>query len=155
MFPRRKQTDLIVRQVADETLIYDEGSSRAHCLNRVAGLVWEMCDGATAPEQISMALEEAGFSGDLELVTMSLRKLHEARLLDSYSDDDPAHAISRRALAKRLGLAAAIALPLVSTIVAPTALAAVSCVPRSQLCAQGNTPCCPGLVCGDKSHRCN
>ena len=30
----------------DECLLYDEENGRTHIVNAVAGLVWEMCDGA-------------------------------------------------------------------------------------------------------------
>ena len=152
MFPLRRRGDLIVRVVSDETLVYDERNDRAHCLNRAAALVWEHCDGRTAVEEIAAVLHrELGISSDADVVRLALRKLDKARLLEPVSEPDPAtRSVSRRELAKRLGLAAgmAVGLPLVLSIVAPTPLMAASCFKKGQRCDQGENPvCCPGSTC--------
>ena len=45
--PAARTSGLVVRELAEETLVYDEERHRAHCLNRTAALVWRHCDGKT------------------------------------------------------------------------------------------------------------
>src|SRR5215208_278306 len=45
--PVARKTRLVVRELAEEVLVYDEEGHRAHCLNRTAALVWKSCDGKT------------------------------------------------------------------------------------------------------------
>jgi hypothetical protein len=156
MLPGRRRIDLIVQRVSDETLLYDERNDRAHCLNRAATLVWEHCDELTTDEEIAVVLnQELGIPQDVEVVRQALRTLEKANLLEPVSEPRAkARNISRRELARRLGLAAgmAIALPLVSSIVAPTPLMAASCSPRGGICGEGQgqgTPCCAGSRCSN------
>jgi hypothetical protein len=146
MPPLRRRDELIVRQVADETLVYDERNHRAHCLNRAAAMVWAECNGHASPEEIAGSL-----ASDVDVVLLAIQKLERAQLLEPRADRQEASGLSRRELARRLGLAAgvAVALPIVSSIVAPTPLMAASCVPRGGACDSGNGPnhCCPGHFC--------
>jgi hypothetical protein len=146
MLPLRRRDELIIQQVSDETLVYDERNARAHCLNRAAAEVWERCDGRSSVEQIAASL-----SSDRDVVRLAIRKLEKAHLLDSSADEQGN--ISRRDLARRLGLVAA-ALPLVISIVSPTPALAASCVPRGGVCGEGNdqqsqVPCCGGRQCNN------
>ncbi len=43
--PVARHKNLIVKELPDETLIYDLDSDKAHCLNQTAALVWKNCDG--------------------------------------------------------------------------------------------------------------
>lgn len=158
MLPGRRRSDLIVQRVSDETLVYDERTGRAHCLNRAAALVWEHTGELTTVEEIAAVLNrELGIAPDVDVVRLALRKLEKAGLLDPVSEPEPsARSVSRRELARRLGLAAgmAIGLPLVSSIVAPTPLMAASCIPQGKRCGdtQGGgagPPCCGGRQCNN------
>ena len=40
MLPVRRAEGLIVQEVAEETVVYDQKGHRAHCLNKTAALVW-------------------------------------------------------------------------------------------------------------------
>jgi hypothetical protein len=153
MFPLRRQADLIIEQVADETLVYDKRNDRAHCLNRAAALVWQHCDGRTTVAQIAAVLDrELAIDPGSDGVRLALRQLDRSRLMDSMPDDHgQTKAVSRRELARRIGLAAglAVALPLVSSIIAPTPLMAASCITAGSPCGGNNqnVSCCAGLQC--------
>jgi hypothetical protein len=54
--------------------------------------------------------------------------------------------VSRRQMIRNLGLAAAVAVPLVTSIVAPTAAQAATCVPSGQPCST-SILCCSVLGC--------
>src|SRR5262249_52266190 len=43
--PAARERGLIVQELADELLVYDEGRHRAHCLNLTAALVWRRMEG--------------------------------------------------------------------------------------------------------------
>jgi hypothetical protein len=54
--------------------------------------------------------------------------------------------MNRRQMVQALGLAAAVALPVVASIVAPTPAQAATCVGSGGSCAGGQI-CCAGLSC--------
>ena len=47
--PAAREARLLVRELAEEVLVYDEEGHRAHCLNRTAALVWKSCGPALMP----------------------------------------------------------------------------------------------------------
>jgi hypothetical protein len=140
--PRAKRAKLVVRELADETLVYDVEGHRAHCLNRTAALVWGLCDGE---HTVSRIAERAGdrLSARVpeEVVRLALEQLDDRGLLVP-GDARPApssNLVSRRAMVRRLGLAAAVALPLVTSVISPTPVMAQS--PCNE------TSCPPGTTC--------
>lgn len=130
--PSARAEGVVVRELPDEVLVYDLDTHRAVCLNSTAAQVWRLCDGRRTTADIRKALEKSsGGPVPVELVWLALEQLGRDRLLDA-RPPRPAElaGLSRRELIKRVGLAAAVALPLVSSIVAPTAVeAAASCLP--------------------------
>lgn len=150
--PLARAKELIVRELADEVLVYDLARHRAHCLNRTAALVWRQCDGSSTPAQIAERLQpELGDAANEECVWLALRLLRRAGLLRSpAAGGDGRATCSRRELARRLGLAGtlAAALPVVFSIVAPTPAMAASCTGAGGSCAgPTDPPCCAGLTC--------
>jgi hypothetical protein len=144
--PERK--DMIMRQLKDELVLYDPDTKRAFCLNRVASEVWALCDGKTTVEEIIdhfQKIDEPEM--DRKVIYLSLRKLQRCGLLTNSSQAiEPLTFRSRRALIKKLGIAAAMALPVVTSIIVPTPAEAASPCRRSfQPCPQGNTQCCSGV----------
>ena len=152
--PRRRKKGLAVQNLANEVLVYDLERHRAHCLNEAAALVWRQCDGETSVSEMTRMLKEKlDVPADPELVRYALDRLAKAHLLES----SPAPAkYSRRdfiARLKKLGLAASVALPVVSSIVSPTPAHAMSCVPAGNCGVAGDcTPCHQGnpAQCGTK-----
>lgn len=140
--PRAKRSKLVVRELADETLVYDVEGHRAHCLNRTAALVWGLCDGRNTVPRIAEELgERLSARVPDEVVRLALEQLADRELL-APCDARPltaASPVSRRALMRRLGLAAAVALPLVTSIISPTPVMAQS------PCTE--TSCPPGTTC--------
>jgi hypothetical protein len=125
--PRARTDGLIVHELADEVLIYDLDRNETHCLNGAAAHVWQHCDGETTVATIASSLPHLGDSVVAEdAVRHALDQLSEARLLDEGSLAFLPSGITRRDLIKRAGVTAAIALPLVSSMVAPTAAEAAS-----------------------------
>ena len=145
--PAAREARLLVRELAEEVLVYDEEGHRAHCLNRTAALVWKSCDGRTSVARIAERVG-AQMSAHVseEVVWLALEQLAEFDLLSTGAARAAAATslISRRKMLRRLGVAAAVSLPLITSVVSPTAAEAQS------PCDEQNCPppmCCSGGVC--------
>jgi hypothetical protein len=124
MKPIAREKGLVVQDLADETLVYDLERHKAHCLNRTAAAVWRLCDGKRDEAALARLLEkDLGTAADTDVVRLALRDLGRARLLQEPVAADTR--LSRRRLIQRLGQA--VALPLVVSIVSPTAAQAATC----------------------------
>jgi hypothetical protein len=62
--------------------------------------------------------------------------------------------LSRREMARRLGIATAIALPFIASINAPAAIQAASCGGGGAPCGGANPPCCANFICNNFSNMC-
>ena len=147
MKPETRRSGLLVRELPDEVLVYDLEQHRAHCLNRTAALVFKNADGTRTRAELVRAL---GPGASEEIVALALEELQAAGLLLPLPPEpQAAEGRSRREGARRVGLAAAILLPAVITMVAPTpAEASASCTnncqgkPVGTLCSSfGANPC--------------
>lgn len=126
--PEARKEGLLVHELSGEVLVYDLDRHKAHCLNKTAALVWERCDGKTSVPQLVQQLETALKTPvDEEVVWLAVDQLGKSRLLqEKIAPETGRVRLSRRELIKRAGLGAAIALPLVTSIIAPTAAQAGS-----------------------------
>ncbi len=121
IIPKARKEGLIVRVLDEETLIYDLERDRAHCLSRPAALVWQHCDGKTSATELMTLLEDKFPASEKEdLVLSALHQLSQARLLQGkLKNPEETSRLSRREVMRKLGRAAAISLPLVTSITAP------------------------------------
>lgn len=157
--PTTRRDGLIVRELEDETLVYDLQRDEVHCLNRTAALVWKHCDGRLTVAEITKRVEdELQVTLDEQVVWLALAQLRGKRLLaERIPRARSAPRISRREMAHRLAQAMVIALPLITTIVAPTpsyagSLNCSTCGigPTAECCMTGcpcqvPAPCCSGI----------
>lgn len=146
--PRSRVEQLTVQELADETLVYDLDRHKAHCLNKAAAVVWSKCDGTTRVRDVARMLhEESGLPADESIVWLALGQLQSARLLDGpVARPIELKDAGRRAAIKRIGLAggAAALLPLITSIVSPTAVSASTCRPTGAACTT-SAQCCSGV----------
>ncbi|MFN0124890.1 MAG: PqqD family protein [Blastocatellia bacterium] len=147
--PRARRQGLVVREIADEILVYDLERHEACCLNRTAALVWNACDGRKSIGDLGRLLAaETGTPAPEEIVWLALRQLEQKHLLaETITGHGHGSGVSRRALLRRAGLAATIALPVIASMVAPTAAQAASCLEDGAMCTD-SAECCVGLECG-------
>ena len=153
--PLARKKSLVIKELPDETLVYDRERDKAHCLNSTAALVWKNCDGKRTITQLRELLEaDADSPVPVEMVWLALDQLENFQLLD----DAPLKqfhlaGMSRRSLVKRIGFAV-LALPLIISISAPPAQAQVSglppgaCCQNPMACQSGSctqNPSCVGL----------
>jgi hypothetical protein len=139
---------LIVRELPDELLIYDLDREKAHCLNRAAALVWQNCDGRASVAELARRLaRETSAPVDEQLVWFALKQLDRDHLLvDGVALPAQVSGVTRRQMIRALGISAAVALPLVTTILAPTPAQASTCGGTGAPCT-GSEQCCPGSLC--------
>ncbi len=142
--PVARKSKLVVRELADEVLVYDTEAHRAHCLNRTAALVWKNCDGKTPVSGIAeRAGEELSSNLPEDVVWLALDQLAEFDLLSHDAlRPAPSDRISRRKMLRRLGVAAAISLPLITSVISPTPAHA-----QSSVSCNGDTDCPSGQTC--------
>lgn len=121
-YPKARRDDLLIEKVGDETILYDGERQLAHSLNHSASIVWQNSDGKhSIPQLAQLVSAELGIEPNDSMVEYALDKLAEAKLLD-------AAPVSRRDLVRRMTFAgaAALALPVVLSVVAPTEAMAAS-----------------------------
>jgi Coenzyme PQQ synthesis protein D (PqqD) len=140
--PLARKDQLVIQELPGELLVYDLERHKAHCLNKTAATVWKHCDGTLAIADMARLLEsELKTPVEMEVVWLALQQLDKFHLLqEQVSIPDARSGLSRRELVRRIGVAA-ILLPAIISITAPTALAQGSCRPLGAACAV-NTDCC-------------
>lgn len=164
MHPKARTDSLIVQDMDGETLVYDRKTGKAHCLNSTAAIVWRHCDGKMTVRQIARLLaSETKVPADETMVWLALDGLEKSKLLEG-PVPRPAEVamISRRELARRISVLGgiAIALPVVTSIFAPTAQAAGSCLQKngncapSGICTSPTNNCCSPLICQGSPCKC-
>ncbi len=117
--PFRRTRDVSVQLLGDEVLVYDELRHKAFCLNAVSGWTWRLSDGRRTAAQIADAVSsELKHGVSEEIVLYALGELQRDGLLDF---GPIAPVASRRDLVKKLGFGAALMMPVVTAVFAPTA----------------------------------
>lgn len=141
-YPKARNSQLITKEVAGELIVYDRESDRVHCLNSTAAFVWSHCDGRTSVASMARLLEgEIKAPVEDAIVLYALEQLNKSRLLDdSYALFASKQGLSRRAVV-RMGVAAAVTIPFISSITTPTAAQTASCSPAGTPCTS-DASCC-------------
>jgi len=147
----KARVDCLTRVFGDEILVYDQQRNVGHCLNATAAAAWKLCDGKKSTSELAKILT-GQLSAPVEepVVLLALAELSQARLL--VEAERPARRTSRREAIRAIGIASAIALPLVTSLVAPTPARAASCLANGSPCVS-NAQCCGGR-CSPTSGRC-
>jgi Coenzyme PQQ synthesis protein D (PqqD) len=154
--PVARKDELVIRELEEETLVYDYRTFKAFCLNQTASLIWKSCNGKNEPAAIARLLEkEFQMPVPEDLVWLALKQFTKDNLLvEEPALSKLANGVSRREVMRRIGLGTAIALPVVFSLVAPTpAMAFSGCVCSSpgdcitQTTCPSMTNCNPAHVC--------
>src|SRR5689334_8744169 len=126
--PLAVRDNLVIRELDDETLVYDTERDEAHCLNQTAALVWELCDGNTTPTQAARSLQgKLGTDIDSDLVWLAVKQLQKFHLVERATKPP---SVSRRDLVLKYAPAALVLLPVIYSISAPTPAQSASCLPN-------------------------
>lgn len=142
--PVARRERLIVQELPGEVLVYDLERHKAHCLNGTAAAVWQRCDGRRSVAEIGQLL--AGGPKAEELVQATVEELGRRNLLAGRMPKrlEVKSGVSRREWMKRAAMAAGVAAPVITTMVAPTAVQAGTCLPSGSGCTTG-AQCCSGV----------
>jgi hypothetical protein len=159
--PKARKENLVVQELNGEVLLYDLEKNKAFCLNETSSLVWQLCDGNTSVSEISESISRKLDSpANEDLVWLALDQLKKEKLIANGDEVVSDFAgMSRREVIKKVGLGTMIALPLISSLIAPTAISAqstacsgmcgmtIACTTSVAMCAcsnnsSGNTGTC-------------
>lgn len=147
--PTARRTDLVERELDGELLIYDMLTAKAHCLNQTSALVYRLCDGNRSVSDIKESISrELKSPVPEDVIWLALDQLRRENLLaDSNKIAGGLKGLTRREVIKKIGLASVIALPLITSIVAPQAATAASCIPTGGACSLANPGACCSSTC--------
>ena len=153
--PICRKTDIVIQEYGTEILIYDLLIHKAFSLNETSALIWHSCDGSRTVSEISGELSHQTKSPVSEdLVWLAVEQLKRENLIENEADMPMSfEGLSRREVIRRVGLASLTALPVISTLVAPTAVHAQSVCVGSSGRALG-CPCTAITQCQPPSARC-
>jgi hypothetical protein len=150
--PRARIDGLVIRELDDETLVYDTVRDKAHCLNRTAALVWDQCDGKTTSREAATVLRsEFSVAVDEDIVWLAVKQLEQFHLIERGGKSP---LVSRRKLMLKYA-PAALALPVIMSISAPTPAQSATCAPNGAPCGGQLPPCCSGLSCFGEPATCH
>ena len=125
--PKSRQDGLLIDHVRDETIVYDQERQEAHSLNRAASIVWSNSDGTRSVHDLAALLgTELGIETSDSVVEYAIDELTRVNLLEN--GPEGGEPVSRRDAVRRMSLAgaAAIALPVILSVAAPTPAMAAS-----------------------------
>jgi hypothetical protein len=144
--PVARKRGLVIQELPDEVLVYDLDRDRAHCLNPTAAFVWQRCNGKNTTAQIARTLgQQFDCAVDEKIVWLALDQLGKNHLLDRQPAPPPSlMGMNRRAMVRALGIAAIVAIPVVTSIVAPTPAQAATCSAAGAACTI-SAECCSGI----------
>jgi hypothetical protein len=154
--PKGRENDIVVQQLKDEVLIYDLTTNKAFCLNETSAAIWNLCDGNSSVSDITKQVSKQLKSPVTEdFVWLALDGLKKENLIENETQFSTLfEGLSRREAIRKVGLGSMIALPMISSLIAPTAAHAQSA--GAALAANGatctanadcNSTCCASNTC--------
>lgn len=160
--PPVRTHELITQHLDDEILIYDRIHHTTLCLNPTAALVFQYLDGTRTAADIAEQLrDETNTPITADVVMLAVNEFNRFHLLQAIDDKpsrqpamkvrrttETAPTLTRRQVIARLGIGAtAVTLPVIVSIVAPTAAQAATCRTSGTACTT-SSQCCSGLCMG-------
>lgn len=145
--PQSRKDNIVVQKLDGEVLIYDLKVNKAFCLNETLALVWQSCDGNKSVPEISRQVSKTiGESMSDDLIWLAISELKKENLLANGEDiTNKFEGLSRREVIRKIGFASMVALPVISSLLAPTAIQAAS---GRVTCANGLSPSPTALAPG-------
>jgi hypothetical protein len=150
--PVARTEGMLIEELDGDMIVYDSERNQAHALNRLAAQIWKQCDGErTASDLARLFAAET----PADAVTNCLSQLERLHLLNAGSlASEDSRRLSRRQLLREASIAGAavVLLPMVTSIVAPSAEASSSCAGSNVDCR--TKFCCPPLECSPETGKC-
>lgn len=148
--PKSRKDELVVQELDGEVLIYDLRTNKAFCLNPTSALVWQFCDGNKSVAEIRNLIgEKLNTTVNEDLVWLALNQLKKEKLIENGSAlETRFEGMSRREVIRKVGMASAIALPMIVSVVAPLAVHANSaCITGGSCLCTANSGGMQGQIC--------
>lgn len=122
------RNNILVQELEKELLLYDLSRDKVFCLNETSSLIWNLCDGENSIEDIRQKISlRLRTNISEEIIWLALDKLKTEQLLSNHGEIViDFNNLSRREVIKRAGLSTMVALPLVLSIISPSAVNAAS-----------------------------
>jgi hypothetical protein len=141
LLPKARNSEIIIRELESELLVYDATAHRAYQLNKTLMIIYQACNGVMSFNELQ---RNHKYTDDL--IDFALDELHANNLLEGERANHFA-GLSRRDVIKKVGLASMIGLPIITGITAPRAVNAASnnCPVAGQNCTFNNyqqSNCC-------------
>jgi len=154
--PMGRTNDIVVQEVNGEVLIYDLSADKAFCLNETSALIWAACDGTRNVSEIGeYASSKLNAPANDDLIWLALDQLNREKLLtNAPAELEKFSGVSRREMIKKVGLGTAIALPIVASLIAPTAAMAQSASCAAPTNRPSGCPCTFSAQCANNSCNC-
>ena len=157
--PESRTNDIVVQELEGEVLVYDLIKNKAFCLNKTSAIIWQNCNGQRTIEEIAEYTgKELESLISKETIQLALEQFRTDDLLKSNNRiENYLDGLSRREIIKRVGLSSLVALPLVSSLVAPkvtTAQSMCAMAPLANGCPCMTQGSCASGCCGPTSNGC-
>lgn len=133
--PVSRTTDIVIQPLEKEIMVYDLIIHQAYCLNDTAARIYQACDGKTSFEELR---RQYHFTDDI--IHLGLDELNKRDLLET-KYRSIFEGMTRREVIKKVGLATAVVLPLITALAAPraaNALSTVACPNGQCICSVSN-----------------
>lgn len=154
--PESRTQDIVVQKLEDEVLVYDLLKNKAFCLNETSAIIWQLCDGKKNTKEIAdEASKKLNSKVSDEMVGLALEQLNKDELLENnqYSFNY-LNGLSRREAIRKIGFTSLVALPIISSLVAPNALHAASGCPDPDNNMNASANGCPCIGANDCTSTC-
>lgn len=165
--PKSILNNLVIQEADEDLLIYNTVNHKTFCLNKPLALIWELVDGNNNLIEIKQKLSaKLKYQISDEYVLLALDQLRRENLIDlNFEESNKDFVINRRELIRKIGFNTIVALPMISILIAPTALQSASgtCLVSGQPCTI-SSECCstnttnlenpPGTVVGTFTGSC-
>jgi hypothetical protein len=146
--PLARFDDLVISQVGNETLVYDQRTHHIHYLDEVTAATWRHSDGRHTVSDLSRVVSlEMAQRLSIATIELALVKLSDVGLLLTPVEATEPRA-SRRSLLRKAAIGGAVAVPTIVSVSAPQAATAVStCI--GEFCPTDGECCVSGECDGD------
>lgn len=126
--PLVRKNNLVIQEFENEVLIYDLKTNKVFGLNQTLSLVWQLSTGdKTISEIAGIMSEKLDSKVGEDFVWLALTQLKKEKLIEN---DEAISSIfdgtTRREVIKKIGFGSLIALPVISSVIAPAAVQAQS-----------------------------
>lgn len=146
--PRSRKDNLVIQEMDGEVLIYDLNDNRAFCLNETSALIWQACDGKKSTAEIGeWVAGKLNSPINEDFIWLALNQLKREDLIENeVTVPIELEGLSRRQIIKKIGISSMLALPIVTSLVAPRAANAQSVMTTCAPTILGGACTCPNAI---------